>query len=316
MATVGAMSVFHRMLLAGRDAARLAADLATALPDLETRTVAHGPLSADDAAWADSYTGFTVPPNLTDSGIRWFHLPMAGVDRVVEELSGSDVVLTRTVGGMPRAIGNYVVAHLLADAWQLREYAAQQLEARWEPLPSPRVAGRSAVVLGTGEIGSGVAEALRGAGYRVGGANTRGTPADAFDDVVALADAGTHLESCTALVNALPLTDGTRGVLDASMLERLDGAVVVNVGRGASLVPADLRAALDAGSVRRAVLDVLETEPLPAEDWRWSDPRVTVTPHVSGPTEPEDVVEAVVTAHAAFAAGRTPPHVVDLGRGY
>ncbi len=304
------------MLLAGRDAARLAADLATALPTLETRTVAHGPLSAEDAAWADSYTGFTVPPNLAGSGVRWFHLPMAGVDRVAEELTAHDVVLTRTVGGMPAAIGSYVLAHLLADAWHLREYAAQQLETRWEPLPSAQVAGRTVVVLGTGQIGSGVAGALRGAGYRVVGANTRGTPAADFDAVVALPDAGTHLASCAAIVNALPLTDGTRDLLDAALLDRLDGAVVVNVGRGASLVPADLRAALDSRRVRRAVLDVHETEPLPAEDWRWTHPRVTVTPHVSGPTEPEDVVEAIVAAHAALAEGRTPPHAVDLGRGY
>lgn len=306
----------QRMLLAGRDAAGLAADLATALPALETRTVRHGELSAEDAAWADSYTGFTVPPNLADSGIRWVHLPMAGVDRVVEDLAGRDVLLTRTVGGMPRAIGSYVLAHLLADAWHLREYAAQQLEARWEPLPSARVAGKTVVVLGTGEIGSGVAAALRGGGYRVVGANTRGTPAEDFDDVVPLADAGPHLASCAALVNALPLTDGTRDLVDATVLDQLDGAVVVNVGRGATLVPADLRAALDAGHVRRAVLDVVETEPLPADDWRWRDPRVTVTPHISGPTEPEDVVEAIVEAHAALLAGRPPTHVVDLGRGY
>lgn len=309
---------FHpqRMLLAGRESNRLAADLADALPALETRTVRHGPLSAENAEWADSYTGFTVPPNLAESGIRWIHLPMAGVDRVLADLTGRDIVLTRTVGGMPRAIGSYVLAHLLAGAWHLREYAAQQLSAHWEPLESARVAGRTVVVLGTGEIGSGVAGALRPAGYRVIGANTRGTPAEAFDDVIALDDAGAHLASCTALVNALPLTDGTQDLINETLLSRLSGAVVVNVGRGASLVPGHLRAALDAGHVRRAVLDVHETEPLPAEDWRWTHPRVTVTPHVSGPTEPEDVVEAIVEAHEAFTAGRCPPHVVDLGRGY
>ena len=309
---------FHpqRMLLGGRDSARLAADLADALPALETRTVRHGALSPEDAAWADSYTGFAVPPNLADSGIRWVHLPMAGADRVLADLAGRDVVLTRTVGSMPRAIGSYVLAHLLADAWHLREYAAQQLAAHWAPLESPRVAGRTVVVLGTGEIGSGVAAALRPAGYRVIGANTRGAPAAAFDDVVTLAGAATHLASCAALVNALPLTDGTRALVDETLMSRLSAAVVVNVGRGESLVPDHLRAALDAGHVRRAVLDVHETEPLPAEDWRWSDPRVTVTPHVSGPTEARDVVEAIVAAYEAFAARRRPPHVVDLGRGY
>lgn len=307
---------FHRMLLAGRDGARLAADLASALPTLATRTVPHGPLSPEDAAWADSYTGYTVPPNLADSGVRWVHLPMAGVDRVVDDLRGTDVVLTRTVGGMPEAIGSYVLAHLLADAWHLREYAAQQERAQWHPLEPVRTRGAVVVVLGTGEIGAGVARVVRAAGYRTVGVNTRGTAADPFDDVAALADAAPHLASCAALVNALPLTDGTRGLLDASVLDQLDGAVVVNVGRGATLVTDDLRAALDAGTVRRAVLDVHETEPLPADDWRWSHSSVTVTPHVSGPTLPEDVLEALVAAHGALADGRRAPHVVDLDRGY
>lgn len=305
-----------RLLLAGRDAARLAADLAGALPAVETRTVAHGDLTPEDAAWAEGYCGFTVPANLAASGVRWVHLPMAGVDRVAPALRGTDVVLTRTVGGMPRAIGSYVLAHLLADAWQLREYAAQQARAEWRPLGPARVDGRSVVVLGTGEIGSGVAEVLRAAGYRAVGVNTHGRAAAAFDDVVALADAGPHLASCTALVNALPLTDGTRGLVDGRMLAQLDGAVVVNVGRGATLEPEDLRAALEAGHVRHAVLDVLETEPLPAADWRWSHPRVTLTPHVSGPTEHDDVVAALVAAHTALTEGRRPPHVVDLDRGY
>ncbi|WP_413450317.1 NAD(P)-dependent oxidoreductase [Georgenia phoenicis] len=307
---------FQRMLLAGRDADRLAADLAEAVPAVTTRTVRHGALSAEDAAWADSYTGFTVPPNLGDSAVRWVHLPMAGVDRVVADLRGRDVVLTRTVGGMPQAIGSYVLAHLLAEAWRLREYDAQQARAQWQPLEPVRTTGRTVVVLGTGEIGSGVARVVRAAGYRVIGVNTRGTAAADFDDVAALADAGPHLATCAALVNALPLTDGTRGLVDASVLDRLDGAIVVNVGRGATLVADDLRAALDGGRVRRAVLDVHETEPLPAEDWRWSHTAVTVTPHVSGPTMPEDVVEAIVAAHAALAEGRRPAHAVDLGRGY
>ena len=175
----------RRMLLAGHDAERIAADLARALPELETRTVRHGPLTEEDAAWADSYVGFTVPPGLERSGIRWMHLPMAGVDRVVADLAGTDVVLTRTVGAMPRRIGSYVLAHLLADAWHLREYAAQQLAAQWEPLEPARIAGRTVAVLGTGEIGSGVGQALRAGGYRAVGVNTRGTAAPAFDDVVA-----------------------------------------------------------------------------------------------------------------------------------
>lgn len=306
----------RRMLLAGRDATRLAADLADALPELATRTVRHGPLSAQDAAWADSYTGFTVPPNLADSGVRWVHLPMAGVDRVVTELAGRDVVLTRTVGSMPDAIGTYVLAHLLADAWHLREYADQQARAEWQPLTPARVPRRTVVVLGTGQIGAGVARALRGAGYRVVGANTRGTPAEGFPEVVALTEAGPQLATCDALVNALPLTDATRDLVDATLLDHLDGAVVVNVGRGATLVAADLRSALDSGRVRRAVLDVFETEPLPETSRFWSHPKVVLTPHNAADTDPDEISKYVARQIARFEAGGALENVVDRGRGY
>lgn len=306
----------RRMLLAGRHSTRLAADLATALPELETRTTPHGPLTAEDAAWADGYTGYTLPPNLADSGVRWVHLPMAGVDHVAGRLTGSDVVLTRTIGDMPRSIGSYVLTHLLADAWQLREYDAQQARGQWQQREPAPIDGRSVVVLGTGQIGAGVSRALRAGGYRTIGVNTRGGTSPDFDEVLALDAAATALGSCTALVNALPLTDATRGLVDASMLRRLSGAVVVNVGRGATVVSEDLRAALETGHVRRAVLDVVETEPLPAEDWRWTHPDVTLTPHVSGPTRHEDVVAAIVAAYRALAAGQRPPHTLDQDRGY
>lgn len=306
----------RRMLLAGRHATRLATDLATALPELETRTAPHGTLTADDAAWADSYTGFTLPPNLADSGVRWVHLPMAGVDHIAGRLTGSDVVLTRTIGSMPRSIGSYVLTHLLADAWQLREYDAQQARGQWQEREPAPIDDRSVVVLGTGQIGAGVARALRAADHRTIGVNTRGGTNPDFDQVLALDDAATALGSCAALVNALPLTDATRGLVDASMLRRLTDAVVVNVGRGATVVAEDLRAALEAGYVRRAVLDVVETEPLPAGDWRWTHPGVTVTPHVSGPTRHEDVVAAIVDAYRALAAGKVPPHTLNRDRGY
>lgn len=301
------------MLLTGHLADRLADSLSTALPELATRTAQPDRLSAEDAAWADSYVGRTVPTNLARSGVRWVHVPAAGVERVVTNLP-SGIMLTRTIGSMPRSIGGYVLAQLLAHRWRLRDYAAHQSDARWQPLPVGRVGGRSVVVLGTGEIGSGVGRVLRSAGYRVVGVNTRGTPAADFDDVAALADV--DLSSCLALVNALPLTPATDGLIGASVLDRLRDAVVINVGRGSTIVTEDLRAALEAGSVARAVLDVFEAEPLPAEDWRWRHPLVVVTPHVSGPTYPEDVVEAIVECYQAFAAGLRPPHTADLGRGY
>ncbi|RPF26181.1 NAD(P)-dependent oxidoreductase [Georgenia muralis] len=284
-------------------------------PDLELR-VLDAAATADDLAWADSFSGVAAPPGLTTAGIRWVHTMAAGVDGMVAALTGSDVVLTRTIGSMPRAIGTHVLAHVLPGLTHVADYRAQQDRHEWRRLEPARVERRRAVVLGTGEIGAGVAEVLRAVGFAVTGLSRSGRDRPGFDRVVALADGAADLVASDLLVLALPLTESTRGLVGPVVLGSLRGAVVVNVGRGATLDPGALRAALDAGSVRRAVLDVVETEPLPAEDWRWDHPGVTLTPHVSGPTEAADIAAELLAVRADLAAGRRPPTTVDLGRGY
>lgn len=307
-----------RMVLSGPLAAPVAERLAELVPDLATRVVPAGPLTPDDLAWADSWSGFDLPANLPRSRVRWVHSMAAGVDSMVGALAEEPgpLVLTRTVGAMPARIGTYVLAHVLDDALRLGDYRAQQARGEWRQLPTDDVAGRTAVVLGTGTIGSGVAAALRGAGLRVVGASRSGTPRPAFDDVVGLDELAPVLPACDVLVCALPLTGTTRGLVGNALLGRLGGSLVVNVGRGACVDPVALHGALDAGRVRRAVLDVVETEPLPAGDWRWSHPGVTLTPHVSGPTLPDDVAPAIARNRELLAAGVVPETAVDPRRGY
>ncbi|MPV88632.1 D-2-hydroxyacid dehydrogenase [Georgenia ruanii] len=306
------------MILSGPLAAPVADRLAELAPDLATRLAPAGPVPADDLAWADSWSGFELPENLAGSPVRWVHSMAAGVDAMVGALvhAPGPLVLTRTVGAMPARIGTYVLAHVLDDALRLGDYRAQQARGQWRQLPAEDVAGRTGVVLGTGAIGSGVAAALRGAGLRVVGASRSGAPRPAFDDVLTLDGLPEVLPACDVLVCALPLTDTTRGLVGEALLGRLGGALVVNVGRGACVDPGALRRALAAGRVRRAVLDVVETEPLPAGDWRWSHPAVTLTPHISGPTQPGDVAPAIARNRALLAAGVVPETAVDLRRGY
>ncbi len=307
------------MVLSGPLAAAVARALGE-VPGLATRVAAAGDVSAADLAWADSYAGFTVPGNLGSSAVRWVHAMAAGVDAALRSLGTSPAVggpvLTRTVGSMPRAIGTYVLGQVLADHLQLARYRDQQARHVWAPLANRAPGNRGVVVLGTGEIGAGIAGVLRGGGFRVVGMNTHGRARAPFDEVVALRDGAAHLAGCDVLVCALPLTDATRGLLGHDLFAHLDDALVVNVGRGACVVPAGLRAALADGHVRHAVLDVVETEPLPGDDWRWDHERVTLTPHVSGPTEPADVVAAILQCREALARGERPALAVDLARGY
>ena len=120
------------------------------------------------------------------------------------------------------------------------------------------------------------AQAFKALGADVTGYSRSGTGRADFDRVLAL-DSFAAGRSPDVFILALPATADTDGLIDASMLQALDGALLINVGRGSTLDHAALRAALGAGHVSHAVLDVFEAEPLPRDDWRWAHPHVTVT---------------------------------------
>ncbi|TXM90204.1 hypothetical protein FV222_25735, partial [Methylobacterium sp. WL103] len=129
--------------------------------------------------------------------------------------------------------------------------------------------------------------------------------------------AGAALDGAAFLVNLLPLTTETRGILDADAFARLaPDAGVINFGRGAHLVEADLWQALDAGQVGHAVLDVFTQEPPPPEHPAWTRPDVTVLPHVAAPTDEASAAAVVAAAVAAFRSTGQVPAGVDRTRGY
>ena len=308
----------HRLLLSGPLAEQVAERLGTAYPGLETRVVSQGPPSSDDLAWADAYTGFRLPEDFERSAIVWVHAMMAGVDALAPALRDlpRPVLLTRTVGDMPRKMGLYVLAYALADAHHLAEYREQQADRVWRPLDAPRTGGALATILGTGEIGAGVAEALQGAGFDTCGVNRTGHEHPAFSRVAAATDPNAVPRETNVLVNTLPLTLETTGSIGMSIFGRVEGALFINVGRGASVAMDDLRRALELGHLRHAVLDVLPTEPPPADAWYWDHPQVTLTPHIAAVTDAGDVARSLSAALDDLRSGRTPESSVDLARGY
>jgi glyoxylate/hydroxypyruvate reductase len=197
--------------------------------------------------------------------------------------------------------------------------ARAQLERRWQQQPQVRADSIRVLVLGLGQMGAAVAQRIAAQGYRVSGCSLRPHSASLPGiDCHSGADALPPLLGRSDIViNLLPLTPATRGMLDARFFAVMPrGSAVVNLARGAHLVDADLLDALDSGRLRHAVLDVFHTEPLPADHAFWVHPRVTVLPHVAAQTEASSAAAVVADNIRALMAGRPIAHLVRRDRGY
>ena len=161
------------------------------------------------------------------------------------------------------------------------------------------------LVLGQGQMGRTAAARISQQGYPVTGWRR---------------DSGTLaplLARSRIVINLLPLTPQTRGLLDASFFAALPAqASIVNLGRGAHVIDAELLAALDSGHLRHAVLDVFNTEPLPSGHPYWQHPRVTVLPHAAAATDPRSAAGVVAANLRALREGCELVHCVDVRRGY
>src|ERR1035437_3678538 len=199
-----------RLLLSCRLASAVAEDLATSLPELLLR-VRQRP-GCEDLTWADSYSGFVWPMTERHASFDWVHAMGAGVDRFLEH-SSSIGVLTRTVGGMPERMGNFVLALLLEQAHHLNAYAEAQRRREWKPVDAIPLPERC-VVIGTGATAAGIATVLGRHGIDVVGVNRSGRPADGFRMVHAWEALDRALDGCQLLVLALPATPYTNGIVN------------------------------------------------------------------------------------------------------
>jgi glyoxylate/hydroxypyruvate reductase A len=215
-----------------------------------------------------------------------------------------------------REIAEYFLTYILQEQRQVRFFAAEQAQARWSPV-EPREAPKTVVgVLGLGHIGGRTALMLRDVGFRVIGWSRSPKALDGIDCRAGAQDLAKMLGECDYVCAILPSTAQTRGMMETRMLRAMKpGAVLLNAGRG-DLIDADaLVSALDGGQLAGAVLDVLETEPLPADSPLWRHPKVTITPHVSG-WHLGDAVRDVAENYRRLTTGEPLLHEVDRGRGY
>jgi D-2-hydroxyacid dehydrogenase (NADP+) len=287
-------------------------------PDLEVRGAVVTDVTANDLAWAEAYIGFKRPPAVASMGsVRWIQCTGAGVDAWMASDLDSGILLTRSPESFGPMIAEWAVARIFAIQLQVRELAEAQREQRWAPRDIARVAGTRAVVVGTGDIGRAVASSLHALGIHVTGVSRTGLanhdafravyPASALGDVVADAD---------WIVVAVPDTPASRRLVSREVLSRCRGAVLLNAGRGSVIEEEALPHALDQGWLRAAALDVFSVEPLPTTSPLWTDPRVMISPHVSGLTTINGAAHGFLECLESLERGELPTWTVDRTRGY
>jgi len=243
----------------------------------------------------------------------------AGVDRLLADPGvPAGVPLARMVDpAMNEAMAETALWAVLALQRGFFDYARQQRAAQWQPQAQRRADEITVGVLGLGQMGRATARRMVAGGYRVLGWSTRAAALPGVGALSGEAGLAALLARADIVVNLLPLTDTTRGLLDAARLALMQrGASLVNLARGAHVVEADLLAALDAGRLRHAVLDVFATEPLPPGHPFWRHERVTLLPHVAALTDPRSAAAVAAANVRALRAGRVPEHLVDRARGY
>jgi glyoxylate/hydroxypyruvate reductase A len=261
-----------------------------------------------DAAQAEVAVVANPPPGAlaTSKRLRLIQSLWAGVDRLLGDASlPPEVPLARMVDPvMNAAMAETALWATLALQRGFFAYARQQRQGLWRVLPQRRADELQVLVLGQGEMGRTATERLRQQGYRVSGWR-RGI------------DLEPQLSHSQIVINLLPLTPQTGALLNASFFAALPpGAAIVNLGRGGHVVDADLLAALDSGHLQHAVLDVFQTEPLPAEHRYWSHPKLTLLPHAAALTDPRSASAVVAANLRALRDGLPLRHLVDRSRGY
>ena len=295
----------------------LAAYLAARRDDLVCRVRTATTLADDDPNWADAVVGFATPISFDRSSVRWVHSTGAGVDAFLGTRRWPDgITLTRTTGALGARMAEYCAGHALAVCQRILPFDRDQRAGRWAPMEPTTLRGTTAVIVGTGSVGSAIAAQFKALGCRTLGISRSGRTAPSFDQVFPVDRLADRVQDARWLVLAAPLTSLTRGLVDATVLGRCRDTVVINVARGGLLDTAALLDALRAGTVTGAVLDVFDTEPLPPDSPLWRADGVVVTPHVAGVTHVEEAGEAFLDALAQLESGRRPSSAVDPTRGY
>ena len=242
----------------------------------------------------------------------------AGIDHLASDPDLPDVPLVRMVEpSLTEGMCEYVVLSVLQHHRFMVDYALHQRDRRWALILQVPARRRRVGMMGLGVLGQAALEALRPFGFELLGWSRSPRQIAGVRCFHGRDQLEAFLGQSDILVCLLPLTEETRGILNAETFAAMpEGAVLINAARGGHQVEADILAALDSGQLSAATLDVFNEEPLPEDHPLWTHPRVVLTPHAASMTMPETAARSVIETIRRYEAGEPLENLVDWSRGY
>jgi phosphoglycerate dehydrogenase-like enzyme len=254
-------------------------------------------------------------PNLRN--VRWVQSVFAGVEQLLDPSLRRDYILTNARGVFGAWMSEYVFGYLLAHERRMFERLQSQQENRWDTTAAGTLRGKTIGLLGVGSIGAHLAGTAKHFQMNVRGYTRE---SESCLDVDKYFHGNQLLEFANELdylVGVVPNTNETRHIVDSALLNALPPrAVFVNVGRGSAVDESALADALNSGKIARAVLDVFEQEPLPADHFFWRTKNLLMTFHTSAPSIPEDITRLFIENYNRYIQGKPLQYQVDFQRGY
>jgi glyoxylate/hydroxypyruvate reductase A len=248
----------------------------------------------------------------------------AGVDSILSKLREHPEMLPLSIPlfrledtGMGLQMQEYAVSQVLHWFRRFDDYQALKQETRWEPLPEFTRDEFTIGIMGAGVLGSKVAESLLAWGFpvRVWSRSRKDWPN--VQSFAGESEMGEFLRETRVLINLLPNTAETVGIINHALLNQLqDQSYLLNLARGVHVNEDELLRALENGKLKGAMLDVFSREPLPVESPLWRHPRVAMTPHIAAVTRPQEAITYIGKTITGLERGEAVTGQVDRARGY
>lgn len=242
----------------------------------------------------------------------------AGIDHLLHTKIPDSIKVTRIVDpALKQEMFEHVLACVMTSMKNLLTYYKDQVRKEWKPTIYQNIKETTITILGLGEIGKLVAEQFVALGFQVKGWSNSPKNINGVESFSGKEGLNAAISKTNFIVNILPLTDDTEGILNKDFFKECsDHTVLVNVGRGAHLVEKDLLIAIEEKQIKEAYLDVFVEEPLPENHPFWTNENVYVTPHIASVTNATTALKQVADNYNRMKNNETLLNEVSLERGY